>query len=99
MLSREAVQALINLADTAMDEEERYNLNKKWLFGVVVCFVLRNWHWSDKQHFTCSFIEMDDLKPYWRVPPILEKVVSVQLQIWGPFLESPENFSGPKSRS
>ncbi|XP_067045427.1 sperm-specific sodium:proton exchanger-like [Acropora muricata] len=43
MLSREAVQALINLADTAMDEEE-------------------------------SFIEMDDLKPYWRVPPILEKV-------------------------
>ncbi|XP_015758289.1 PREDICTED: sodium/hydrogen exchanger 10-like, partial [Acropora digitifera] len=44
MLSREAVQALINLADTAMDEEE-------------------------------SFIEMDDLKPYWRVPPILEKVI------------------------
>ncbi|XP_068761684.1 sperm-specific sodium:proton exchanger-like [Montipora capricornis] len=43
MLSREAVQSLINLADTAMDEEE-------------------------------SFIEMDDLLPYWRVPPILQKV-------------------------
>ena len=27
MLSREAVQALINLADTAMDEEERYKPN------------------------------------------------------------------------
>ncbi|KAL9955551.1 hypothetical protein ACROYT_G036889 [Oculina patagonica] len=43
MLSREAVQALINLADTAMDEEE-------------------------------GFIEMDDLQPYWRVPPYLQKV-------------------------
>ncbi|CAH3195691.1 unnamed protein product, partial [Porites evermanni] len=43
MLSREAVQALINLADTAMDEEE-------------------------------SFIEVDDLQPYWRVPPSLQKL-------------------------
>lgn len=30
MLSREAVQALINLADTAMDEEERYNWIKSY---------------------------------------------------------------------
>lgn len=27
MLSREAVQALINLADTAMDDEDRYKVN------------------------------------------------------------------------
>ena len=30
MLSREAVQVLINLADTAMDEEERYNWIKNY---------------------------------------------------------------------
>lgn len=35
----------------------------------------------DNAFFVDSFIEVDDLQPYWRVPPSLQKLVRVFLRI------------------
>ena len=66
MLGRQAVLALINLADVAMDTPDRYSNYSRGINTNLRCG-------TTASH---RLITVNDIKPYWKIPFYLTKAVS-----------------------